>query len=170
MRIGPRTAAIQDSPDELRARTALQAKSTTEIPTLSESVSAFRHSETGTVRGTQSKQVARFLAPRYLSCYIDILRQNLVNVERGDLVDQVPDVNVWLEFGASQQTQLSMMGLGLSRTTAIALSEFIVDDKLTEAEVLLRISALSVESLGLPLAIQREVKALIGDSGPKDAT
>ncbi len=110
------------------------------------------------------EQVARFLAPRYLSCYIDILRHHLVDIERMDLVDQVPDVNVWLEFGASQQTQLSMMGLGLSRTTAIALSEFIVDDNLTEAEVFQRIAALTIESIGLPLAIQREVKTLLGES------
>ena len=107
------------------------------------------------------EQVARFLAPRYLSCYIDVLRHHLNNVERADLADQVPDVNVWLEFGASQQTQLSMMGLGLSRTTAIALSEFIVDDNLSEDEVLQRISSLSLESLNLPLAIQREVAALM---------
>lgn len=116
------------------------------------------------------EQVARFLAPRYLSCYIDILRHHLLSLDRADLVDQVPDVNVWLEFGASQQTQLSMMGLGLSRTTAIALSEFIVDDNLSESEVLARISTLSVESLGLPLAIQREIKALVGESDTKDKT
>ncbi len=116
------------------------------------------------------EQVARFFAPRYLSCYIDILRHHLLSVDRADLVDQVPDVNIWLEFGASQRTQLSMMGLGLSRTTAIALSEFIVDDNLSESEVLARISALSVESLGLPLAIQREIKALVGKSDAKDKT
>lgn len=107
------------------------------------------------------EQVARFLAPRYLSCYIDVLRYHLQSVERSDLVDQLPDVNVWLEFGASQQTQLSMMGLGLSRTTAIALSEFIVDDNLAEADVLQRIAALAIESLGLPLAIQREIRRLL---------
>jgi hypothetical protein len=110
------------------------------------------------------EQVARFLAPRYLSCYIDVLRHHLKTVERADLADQVPDVNVWLEFGASQQTQLSMMGLGLSRTTAIALSEFIVDDSLSEDEVLQRISSLSLESLNLPLAIQREIKTLLGEA------
>lgn len=110
------------------------------------------------------EQVARFLAPRFLSCYIDVLRHHLRNIERSDLADQVPDVNLWLEFGASQQTQLSMMGLGLSRTTAIALSEFVVDDNLGESEVLERISALTVESLGLPLAIQREIKTLVGNS------
>ena len=108
------------------------------------------------------EQVARFLAPRYISCYTDVLRHHLLKVDRKDLAEQIPDVTVWLEFGASQQTQLSMMGAGLSRTTAIALSEFIVDDNLTESEVLQRISALSLESLGLPLAIQREVTALMG--------
>lgn len=113
------------------------------------------------------EQVARFLAPRYLSCYIDILRHHLLSIERSDLVDKVPDVNIWLEFGASQQTQLSMMGLGLSRTTAIALSEFIVDDNLSESEVLLRLSNLSLESLGLPLPITREVDALLRKATPK---
>ena len=76
-------------------------------------------------------------------------------------MDEVPDVNIWLEFGASQQTQLSMMGLGLSRTTAIALSEFILDDNLSEDAVIQRIALLSIESLGLPLAIQREVQTLV---------
>lgn len=114
------------------------------------------------------EQVARFLAPRFLSCYIDILRYHLKNISRGDLADQVPDISIWLEFGASQQTQLSMMGLGLSRTTAIALSEFILDDNLSESEVLERITSLSIESLGLPLAIQREIKTITGDSSEQD--
>jgi hypothetical protein len=118
------------------------------------------------IRGVMQdvEQVARFLAPRYLSCYIDILRHHLTSVGRTDLVGQVPDVNIWLEFGASQKTQLSMMGLGLSRTTAIALSEFIVDDSLSESEVLLRLSTLNLVSLGLPLPIRREVEALLGNA------
>lgn len=110
------------------------------------------------------EQVARFIAPRYLSCYIDILRHFLLMSDRNDLAKQIPDVNVWLEFGASQQTQLSMMGLGLSRTTSIALSEFIVDDNLSESEILSRLRLLDLESLSLPLAIQREVQGLLQKS------
>lgn len=113
------------------------------------------------IRGVMQdvEQIARFMAPRYLSCYIDVLRLHLRQIGRIDLIEQVPDVNVWLEFGASHQTQLSMMGLGLSRTTAIALSEFIVDDSLNEKDVLKEISELCnrIDSLGLPLAIKREV-------------
>jgi hypothetical protein len=106
------------------------------------------------------EQVARFIAPRYLSCYIDLLRYYLEQNEQGEIANQLPDVNLWLEFGASQQTQLSLMGLGLSRTTAIAVSELITDHDLSEAAALQRLRDLNIESLGLPLAIQREVSAL----------
>ena len=47
-------------------------------------------------------------------------------------------------------------------TSSNAYQLVFVDDNLTESEVLQRISALSLESLGLPLAIQREVTALMG--------
>lgn len=114
---------------------------------------------------TDVEQIARFVAPRYISCYIDLLRHHLANIGREDLLDRLPDVNVWLEFGASQPTQLSMMGLGLSRTTAIVLSEYILDDSLSEAEVLTRIMSLSIESLGLPLAIEREIHDLMTTKG-----
>ena len=117
----------------------------------------------GTIRSVMDdvEQIARFTAPRYLSCYIDLLRLHLEQQGRSDLASQMPDVNLWLEFGASQQTQLSMMGLGLSRTSAIALSEFIVDDKLSETAVIEKIAELKLDSLGIPLAIVREIKALL---------
>ena len=116
------------------------------------------------IRGVMEdvEQIARFVAPKYLACYIDLLKLHLVAAERQDLVDGIPDVNVWLEFGASQQTQLSMMGLGLSRTSAIALSELIADDSLSENLVLDKLRLLNLDGLNLPNAIVREVKALLG--------
>jgi hypothetical protein len=107
------------------------------------------------------EQIARFTAPRYVSCYIDILRYFLHTIDREELADQIQDVNLWLEFGASQQTQLSLMGLGFSRTTAISLSEFIIDDSLSEESVIEKLLEIEIESLGLPLAIQREVDAFL---------
>ncbi len=107
------------------------------------------------------EQIARFIAPRYLTCYIDVLRQYLREIERQDLIDQIPEVNVWLEFGASLQTQLSLMGLGLSRTTAITISDLIVASDLNEEQVLGEIGKLDLQSLGLPLALSREVEQLL---------
>jgi len=113
------------------------------------------------------EQIARFHAPRYLSCYIDLLKIHLATKKREDLFDAIPDVNIWLEFGASQQTQISMMGLGLSRTTAIALSEFIIDDSLSEDDVLQKLRELNLDSLNLPLALVREVRSLLNQARPQ---
>lgn len=107
------------------------------------------------------EQFARFIVPKYLLCYTDALKIHLSRVERVDLVAAVPDVNVWLEFGASQQTQLSMMGLGLSRMTAVALSEIITDDNLTEEGVIERLNQLDLQALNLPNALVAEVVRLL---------
>lgn len=108
------------------------------------------------------EQVARFLAPKFLSCYIDLLKIHLNEKGRSDLSAALPDVNIWLEFGASQRTQLSLMGLGLSRTTAIAISEFIADDSLSEEDVLAKLTQFNLASLNLPVAILKELQNLLG--------
>ena len=107
------------------------------------------------------EQIARFAAPRYVSCYIDVLRYHLDGLGRSDLAQQLPEVSLWLEFGASQQTQLSLMGLGLSRTTAVALSEYIFEDNLSEQEVLQKLYRLELISLDIPLAVFREASKLL---------
>jgi len=85
---------------------------------------------------TEVEQIARFEAPRGLSCYCDVLRQHLREVGREDFLAQLPSFNVLLELGVSQQTQISLIGIGLSRTSTIALSELIASDSLTESQVL----------------------------------
>jgi hypothetical protein len=69
------------------------------------------------------EQYARFSFLKHISCYNSILAYNMVVRERSDLARRIPDMNLWLEFGASMQTQISLMGLGLSRNTAIQLTE-----------------------------------------------
>lgn len=82
----------------------------------------------------QVEQIARFEAPRGLSCYCDVLTQYLREVGREDLLEDLPRFNVLLELGVNQQTQISLMGLGLSRTSAITISEKIAADDLTELQ------------------------------------
>lgn len=82
------------------------------------------------------EQIARFEAPRGLSCYCDVLQQHLREIGREDLLQGLPQFNVLLELGVSQQTQISLIGLGLSRTSAISISERITADELTELQAL----------------------------------
>jgi hypothetical protein len=52
------------------------------------------------------------------------------------LLEQLPLFDVFLELGVNQQTQTALIGIGLSRTSTIAVSEFITADSLGESQVL----------------------------------
>jgi hypothetical protein len=97
------------------------------------------------IRDTMRKieEYARFKFVKYSSCYIDVLKYYFNSIEREDLIEEIPDINIWLEFGTSQMTQVSLMSIGLSRTTAIAVSELIVADSLTVRECVKSLSALN---------------------------
>lgn len=41
-----------------------------------------------------------------------ILRFHLTEIGRVDLLDEIHDMNIWLEFGVSQETQIALMSLG----------------------------------------------------------
>jgi len=107
------------------------------------------------------EEYARFQAPKYLACYVDILRVFLREIERDDLIERLPELNVLLEFGVSQTTQLSLMGLGLSRSSAIAISELITDDSLDESECLQWLKNNDWMTKDMPEIIKREVGNLL---------
>jgi len=103
------------------------------------------------------EEFARFQVPKYLSCYIDVLKQYLRSVDRGDLITADLDINILLEFGVPGGTQLSLMGLGLSRTSALALAEYIANDQLSEEGCLAWLRENDWRSLNLPILVKREI-------------
>jgi hypothetical protein len=107
------------------------------------------------------EEFARFQAPKYLACYVDLLRVYLERIERKDLVERLRELNVLLEFGVSQTTQLSLIGLGLSRSSAIAISELIADDSLNESKCLQWLKENDWMTKGMPELIKREVANLL---------
>lgn len=109
------------------------------------------------------EQIARFEAPRGLSAYCDVLRQFLREVEREDLIERIPSFNVFLELGVSLQTQIALIGVGLSRTSSVALSEIITEDKLTEPQVLqwLRDNEELWRNFPLPSLVKKEVERVL---------
>lgn len=109
------------------------------------------------------EQIARFEAPRGLSCYCDVLRQHLREIKRDDLLEQLPLFNVFLELGVSQQTQISLIGIGLSRTSTIAVSELITSDSLAEPQVLqwLEHNEELWSHSSLPALVKREIERVL---------
>jgi len=111
---------------------------------------------------TDVEQIARFEAPKYLACYVDLLRVHMKSINREEMLISVPNLNVILEFGVSQGTQLSLMGLGLSRTTTLAISELIANENLSEEECLEWLRTYTWATASLPALVKEEVQKLIG--------
>lgn len=114
------------------------------------------------------EQIARFRAPKYLSAYMDVLHLHFKSIGREDLIDHGLDIGTQLEFGVSSRTLISLMELGLSRMTAVALYEKIARDDLGQEEcrewVVERANQL--DGMDIPGIIVRELRArLLSNSG-----
>lgn len=107
--------------------------------------------------------IARFKAPKYLACYVDLLKVYLERTGRKDLLERLLELNILLEFGVSQTTQLSLMGLGLSRSTAIAISEIISNDALDLVECLQWLKENDWITEDMPEIVKREISTLISN-------
>jgi superfamily II DNA/RNA helicase len=121
------------------------------------------------------EQIARFRAPKYLSAYVDVLNMHLVSIGREDLIDHDVDIGTQLEFGVSSRTLLSLIELGLSRVSAVALYEKIARDDLNKEDCIawVRERDTQFEGMDIPVIILREIRAKLlpeGSAGPATST
>lgn len=107
------------------------------------------------------EEVARFRAPKYLSAYLDVLKFHLRQTGREELLTGNLDFDLYLEFGVATKTLLSLIGLGLSRTSAVALNEYLGDDSLSEDQIFLWLSRRTWLTLDLPAVVKREIDKLL---------
>ncbi|ALI98929.1 DEAD/DEAH box helicase [Rufibacter tibetensis] len=116
----------------------------------------------GVIRDTMDliENYARFKFAKYSNCYLDILHFHLEQENNSDLIEELPDLSSWLEYGVSLKTQISLIDLGLSRPTTLALSEYIPDNNLTREDCILWIKSNDIDLLGLPTAMVNELNTL----------
>jgi len=107
------------------------------------------------------EEVARFKAPKYLSAYLDVLRHHLGTQGRLDLMEERIDLELYLEFGVGTRTMLSMIGIGLSRTSAVELNKWLGDDELDEEAVLGRLRTRAWDGLNIPNVVKREISEVL---------
>ncbi len=100
---------------------------------------------------------ARFTVPKYLACYVDILKHHLAVKNKVDLLEEVGDFGLMLEFGVSERTQLTLISLGLSRTTVVALFELIPASDWNYDQCVNWLKAQDIDSLDLPVLVRREI-------------
>ncbi|WP_407180440.1 DEAD/DEAH box helicase [Bradyrhizobium sp. STM 3562] len=73
------------------------------------------------------EQHLRFRYVKFFTCYNSILELVLKRLGAADFVPLIPNVPLFLEVGGSSGAMINLMALGLSRTTAEALSEYVTN-------------------------------------------
>jgi hypothetical protein len=114
-------------------------------------------------------EYARFAAPKYLGCYLDVLKVHLAQSGREEEADDLPDISMMLELGVARTSEVSMMTLGLSRASAVALEKHITDDSLTPEECLDWLREANLEGFGLPALVEREIQEVLSRHQPMAA-
>lgn len=104
----------------------------------------------------------RFRFAKDSSCYIDILRYYLELQGRRDLIEKIPQLNLWLEFGVSEKTHLSLLSLGLSRNSVIELSnKYITNTQMSKDDCIHWIKQLNLDMLDLSPIIIDDIKKIM---------
>ena len=107
------------------------------------------------------EEFARFRFLKYTTCYLDVLKYYLVSADNVEAVKQIPEISLWLEFGASKATQISLMSMGFTRTAALELSELMVSDDYDKAKCMNWFSKNDVHSMDIPPTILQEVDKVL---------
>jgi superfamily II DNA/RNA helicase len=110
---------------------------------------------------SQVEEIARFYAPKYLGAYLSVLRQHFVEKDQIDMFPDELTYDLFLEFGVSTKTLISLIGLGLSRTSSIELAEYYGRSEMSEEDVLTRLHSGEWESLDLPPLVKREIRNIV---------
>ena len=106
----------------------------------------------------------RFRYVKFFTCYIAILEYVLKQLGFEQYIPTIPNVPLFLEMGGSSGAMINLMALGLSRTTAEALSEYITDKDMSLDQIRAWVRAQNFERLDISRICAREAEQLAQNS------
>lgn len=109
------------------------------------------------------EEISRFKAPKYLSAYLDVLQKYLVDTGQEDQYPKDLSLDLYLEFGVATDTLLSLISIGLSRTSALALNDHIASEELSERDVFAILLNETWRGWQLPALVVREISDLLNN-------
>lgn len=107
------------------------------------------------------EEFARFKFLKYATCYLDVLKYYFESTNNTAAIKQIPQISLWLEFGASKSTQISLMSMGFTRTAALELSDLIVSDDYDKAKCINWFKMNDVHSMDISPTILQEVDRVL---------
>jgi helicase-like:DEAD/DEAH box helicase-like len=106
------------------------------------------------------EDIARFEAPKYLSCYADVVKQAAQELGHQMEEKDPVDIEMMLELGVPRLTDMSFISIGLSRAAARAIADFVRDPSFSSRQCIQWIESTDLEILELPPFAVREILAL----------
>lgn len=107
------------------------------------------------------EEFARFRFLKYTTCYLDVLKYHFATINDIDAINKIPQISLWLEFGASKITQISLMSMGFTRTAALELSDLIVADDYDKVKCMNWLKQNDVYSMDISPTILQEVDKVL---------
>ncbi len=95
------------------------------------------------------------------SCYVDILRYVLELNGKRALLENIPQLSLWLEFGVYQKAHLSLLALGLSRNTVLELTNYIISAEKSQEEWLAWLRSLNLDELDLSPIMVEDIRKIL---------
>lgn len=103
------------------------------------------------------EQDLRFRYVKYASCYNDLLQEALNKTGNESYTGSIPPIPLFLELGASSKTMVSLIGWGLSRTTAKILTDKAQNKNMGRREILIWLKRQNLEALDVPGICIKEI-------------
>lgn len=102
----------------------------------------------------------RFRYVKYFTCYNSLLEIALMQAGHEQYVRSIPNVPLFLEMGGSSGVMINLMALGLSRTTAESLSNYITDKDMALDQLRVWVQGQNFEQMDMSPICVREADEL----------
>ncbi|KGO14530.1 hypothetical protein NZ45_06425 [Clostridium botulinum] len=102
----------------------------------------------------------RFRYVKYISCYIDLLIEALKLTNNEEMIKSIPNIPLYIEIGASEQSMISFIELGLSRTSSKILMDISGDRSMDRKKALRFIKKLDLTNSNISKVTAKEILSL----------
>jgi hypothetical protein len=106
----------------------------------------------------------RFRYVKFFTCYNSVLGVALSRSGFSEYVETIPNIPLFLEMGGSSGAMISLMALGLSRTTAEVLADYVTDKELDVPGARAWLRAQNFEQLDISAICLKEVSSLLSNN------
>lgn len=103
----------------------------------------------------------RFRYVKYTRCYIDLLKLALERTDNSTYIESIPPIYLFLELGACSKTMMSLIGLGISRTSASILSERAPRTDMERQQAARWIRSIDFSKMDFPKSVVKEVESML---------